>query len=121
MLYEEDTGYNMAHFAKIENGIVTNVIVAEQEFIDSGAVGNPTSWVQTSYNGNIRKRFAGIGYAYNQELDAFIPPKPFNSWILDTDLASWKAPIEYPNDGKNYIWDEDALSWSESSNVLPGI
>jgi len=111
----------MAHYAKVENGIVTNVIVAEQEFIDSGAVGDPTTWIQTSYNGNIRKRFAGIGYLYDAELDAFIPPKPFNSWILDTTTASWKAPIEQPNDDKNYIWNEDTLSWIEAADVLQGV
>lgn len=111
----------MAHFAKIENNIVTQVIVAEQEFIDSGALGDPSIWIQTSYNGNIRKRFAGIGYTYDSALDAFIPPKPFNSWVLDESTASWKAPIDKPIDTLNYIWNEDTLAWVETSNVLPGV
>lgn len=110
----------MAHFAKVENNIVTQVIVAEQEFIDSGAVGNPAQWIQTSYNGNIRKRFAGIGYTYNADLDAFIPPKPFPSWVLDEPTASWKAPVDMPAEG-NWIWSEDTHSWIEAPNVLPGV
>jgi hypothetical protein len=110
----------MAHYAKIENNIVTNVIVAEQDFIDSGAVGDPSTWIQTSYNGNIRKRFAGIGYSYNEELDAFIPPKLFASWVLDEESATWKAPFEQPDDDKNYIWDEDTGSWVEDNHILPG-
>lgn len=109
----------MAHFAKVENGVVTNVIVAEQEFIDSGSLGDPTIWIQTSYNGNVRKRFAGIGYLYNEQLDAFIPPKPFNSWVLDEETANWVSSIEKPNDGKQYIWDEDNLQWVEGANILP--
>lgn len=110
----------MAHFAKIENNIVTQVIVAEQEFIDSGAVGDPSSWIQTSYNGNIRKNYAGIGYIYNPDLDAFIAPKPFPSWVLNETTASWEAPIARPDD-KNYIWDEDTQSWIEAPSVLPGV
>lgn len=111
----------MAHFAKIENNIVTQVIVAEQEFIDSGAVGDPASWVQTSYNGNIRNTYAGICYTYNPDLDAFIAPKPFPSWVLNETTASWQAPIPRPDDGKNYIWDEDTKSWIETPSVLPGV
>lgn len=111
----------MAHYAKIENNIVTQVIVAEQDFIDSGAVGDPASWVQTSYNGSVRYRFAGIGYNYHQELDAFIPPKPFDSWVLDEATASWQAPFERPDDGKNYIWNESIASWEETVSVLPGV
>lgn len=111
----------MSHYAKIENNIVTQIIVADQEFIDSGAVGDPSSWVQTSYNGNIRKLFAGIGYIYHEELDAFLPPKPHASWILDRDNATWKTPIPYPTDGKFYLWDEPTVSWLESQHVLPGV
>lgn len=110
----------MAHYAKIENNIVTQVIVAEQEFIDSGAVGDPATWIQTSYNGSIRRRFAGIGYTYNIDLDAFIPPKPFSSWVLDETIATWTAPTPMPDDGKNYIWNEDTLTWVETPSVLPG-
>lgn len=112
----------MAHFAKVENNIVTQVIVAEQEFIDSGAVGDPSSWIQTSYNGNIRKNYAGIGYIYNPDLDAFIPPQPFPSWVLNETTASWEPPIARPDDdGKNYIWNEDTQSWIEAPSVLPGV
>lgn len=110
----------MAHFAKIEDGIVTQVIVADQEFIDSGAVGDPSQWIQTSYNSNIRKTYAGIGYLYNEELDIFIEPKPFESWSLDIETQSWKAPVDKPTDDKIYIWNETTLSWTETENVLPG-
>jgi hypothetical protein len=109
----------MSHYAKIEDNIVTNVIVAEQEFIDSGAVGDPTTWVQTSYNSNTRKNYAGIGYLYFADLDMFVPPKPFESWILDEDNGKWDAPTQKPDDGKNYIWNEESLSWIESASVLP--
>lgn len=118
----------MAHFAKVENGIVKQVIVAEQEFIDSGAAGNPKNWIQTSYSafagdyldvstGSIRpekqalrKNFAGIGYSYDKERDAFIPPKPFDSWVLDEYSCQWVAPKEKPVDAK-YYWNEDKLNW----------
>jgi hypothetical protein len=114
----------MAHFAQIDdNNIVVNVIVAEQDFIDSGAVGNPTKWIQTSYNTQggvhklggipLRKNYAGIGYYYHAQLDAFIPPKPFPSFILDEITCLWKPPTPYPNDGKFYIWNEDTVSWIE--------
>lgn len=109
----------MAHFAQIVNGKVENVIVAEQDVIDSGAFGDPASWIQTSYNGNIRKRFAGIGYEYNQELDAFIPPRPFPSWTLDPETAAYIAPVARPADN-NHVWDEDTFSWREVNNILPG-
>lgn len=121
----------MSHFAKVENNIVTEVIVAEKDFIDSGAVGDPSQWIQTSYNTRsgvhllggtpLRKNFAGIGYLYNSEIDAFIPPKPFNSWILNTELGTWEAPLPRPDDGKNYIWNEDILNWIETPSVLPGV
>lgn len=110
----------MSHFAKVENGVVTNVIVAEQEFIDSGAVGDPASWIQTSYNNNFRKRFAGIGFLYNSELDVFILPKPFESWVFNDQTLEWESPISYPDDGKGYHWDETTLSWLESTDILPG-
>ena len=111
----------MSHFAKIENGVVTQVIVAEQDFIDSGAVGDSSQWIQTSYNSNIRKRYAGIGYTYDVDLDAFISPKPFDSWILDVESANWIAPVAMPQDEKMYLWDEETLSWEESTHVLPGV
>jgi hypothetical protein len=80
----------MSHFAKVENGIVTQVIVAEQDVINSGLFG--TGWVQTSYNGNIRKNYAGVGYTYDSQRDAFIPPKPHEDWILDETTCLWNAP-----------------------------
>lgn len=110
----------MAHYAKVENNIVTQVIVADQDFIDSGAVGDPATWIQTSYNGTIRNSYAGIGYTYDAELDSFITPKPFNSWTLDTVTVTWKAPVEKPTDEKTYLWNEDDLSWVESEHILPG-
>ena len=112
--------FNMAHYAKIENNIVTQVIVADQDFIDSGAVGDPASWIQTSYNATIRNSYAGIGYTYDAELDAFITPKPFNSWVLDTETATWKAPVDKPTGEKTYLWNEDELSWVETDSILPG-
>lgn len=120
----------MAHFAKVEDGIVTNVIVAEQDFIDSGVVGDPATWIQTSYNtrGNkhynpetneeddgvaLRGNYAGIGYSYDEELDVFIPPKPYPSWLLNYETYLWEAPVSYPEDGKFYYWNEDELNWEE--------
>lgn len=113
----------MSHFAKVENGIVTQVIVIEQDVIDTGLFGDPTSWVQTSYNTQagvhllggtpLRKNYAGIGYTYDTVRDAFIPPKPFNSWILNEDTCIWDAPTPMPTDGKTYNWDETSTSWVE--------
>lgn len=108
----------MAHFAKVENGIVTNVIVAEQEFIDSGVFGDPSLWIQTSYNNNIRGAYAGIGYTYIENLDIFIPPKPFPSWILDEEAGEWKAPVAKPEEGK-WIWNEYNQEWIEDTHVPP--
>ena len=116
----------MAHYAFLnENNIVTEVIVGidETELIEGK---DPENWygefrnqrcVRTSYNSNIRKNFAGIGYTYDEALDAFIPPKPYASWILDEEVAQWKAPIEYPGDGKFYIWNEDSQAWEEISSL----
>jgi len=104
----------MAHFAKIDsNNTVTEVIVAEQDFINSGVVGDSFLWVQTSYNKNFRKNFASIGGTYDKTRDAFIPPKPYASWVLVEDTCQWKAPSDYPNDGKDYYWDESTTSWKE--------
>jgi len=114
----------MAHFAQLENNIVTKVIVvsnqdildengqeSEQKGIDfcSNLLGG--TWIQTSYNGRIRKNYAGIGYTYDKNLDAFIPVKPFNSWLLDESTAQWKAPVDMPTDGKRYLWNEESKSW----------
>jgi hypothetical protein len=115
----------MAHFAKVENGIVTEVIVAEQDFID--ALENKDLWIQTSYNTRggihyetgtsnpsengtpLRKNFAGIGFTYDKDLDAFIPPKPFNSWILNTETCLWVSPVPRPD--KYHYWSEEDLQW----------
>jgi len=118
----------MSHFAQIdENNIVTNVIVAEQDFIDSGAVGDPSKWIQTSYNTQggvhtlggtpLRKNYAGIGYVYDAIRDAFIPPSPYPSWVLDEGTCRYGAPIAMPTDGKMYNWDEPTTAWVEV--VLP--
>jgi len=110
----------MAHFAKIENSIVTQVIVAEQDFIDTGAVGD--GWLQTSYNTYggqhpegrpLRKNYAGIGYTYDAQRDAFIPPQPYSSWTLVEDTCQWFPPVAMPTDGKMYSWDEATLAWIE--------
>ena len=108
----------MAHFAKVEDGIVTQVIVAEQDVIDSGLFGD--GWVQTSYNTHggqhpegrpLRKNFAGIGFAYDTARDAFIPPQPFASWVLNEDTCLWEPPIPKPNDGNYYEWNEVQQAW----------
>jgi hypothetical protein len=119
----------MAHYAKVENGIVTQVIVAEKEFINSGYVGEPTDWVQTSYNtlGGIhygqdgqpdngialRGNYAGIGFTYDSTNDVFYAPQPYPSWILNNTTWIWEAPVAYPTDGKVYTWDEAIQNWSE--------
>lgn len=116
----------MAHFAKVENGIVTDVLVISQAEVDTGVFGAPSLWVQTSYNTRggvhygpdgqpdgpgLRKNYAGIGFTYDPILDAFIPPQPYPSWLLNTETCLWYPPVPYPNDGKVYSWDEDTLSW----------
>lgn len=102
----------MSHFAELnENNIVVRVIVAEEDFINSGVVGDPAKWVQTSYNGNIRKNYAGIGYTYDANRDAFIAPKPYASWTLDEVTCRWQAPEPHPQDGGQYVWNEAAATW----------
>lgn len=112
----------MTHFAKVENGIVTEVLVIDQSVIYSGAFGNPELWVQTSYNTYggqhpegrpLRMNYAGIGYTYDAVRDAFIAPQPFPSWTLDDTTCLWAAPIPSPDDGKPYIWNEATLAWVE--------
>jgi hypothetical protein len=112
----------MAHFAKVEDGIVTEVLVIEQDVIDTGAFGDPALFVQTSYNTHggvhpegrpLRKNYAGVGYTYDAGRDAFIPPQPFVSWSLNEDTCLWDAPTAYPDDGKLYRWDEATLTWVE--------
>ena len=109
----------MAHYAKVLNGLVTNVIVAEAEFFETFIDSSPGEWIQTSYNTHggvhsqggtpLRKNYAGIAYTYNKELDAFIPPKPFASWVLDEETCLWNAPIAKPEG--EYTWNEEEQSW----------
>jgi len=127
----------MSHFAEIdENNIVIRVLVIEQEIIDTGNWGNPENWIQTSYNTNLgiyyepnsstpsldqskslRKNFAGIGFKYDSVLDAFISPKPYNSWVLNVDTCNWEAPVDYPRTDVNYSWNEDLLNWDILEDV----
>jgi hypothetical protein len=111
----------MSHFARVTaQGIVEQVIVAEQDFIDT--LSDASSWVQTSYNTHggqhaegrpLRKNYAGIGYKYDADRDAFILPKPYASWVLDDFTCQWQAPTPMPTDGKKYSWDETNTSWVE--------
>jgi len=111
----------MAHFAKVKNGKVIKVIVAEQEFLNNLVEQEAGTWLQTSYNTKggehqlggtpLRKNYAGVGYTYDQERDAFIPPKPFPSFILNEDTCLWEAPTVYPDDGNRYTWNETTTSW----------
>ena len=117
----------MAHFAKLdEHNVVLDVNVVDNNVIDNLPFpesepigvqfltewsGGYTNWKQTSYNGNFRKNYAGIGYKYDSQRDAFIPPKPYNSWILNENTCLWEAPIAYPNDENLYSWDENSQSW----------
>ena len=102
----------MSHFAKLDNNnIVTEVIVAEQDFINSGSVGDSFRWVQTSYNNNFRKNYAGVGYTYDRIRDAFIPPKTYPSWILNEDTCRWDAPVPYPDADNKYTWNEETTNW----------
>jgi hypothetical protein len=113
----------MAHFAKVVDGLVTQVIVAEPEFFQTFVDSSPGEWIQTSYNTYggehklggtpLRKNYAGLGYTYDREKDAFIPPKPFASWLLNEDTCLWNAPVAMPNDGKMYTWDESTTNWVE--------
>lgn len=109
----------MSHFAQVKNGIVQQVIVAEQNFIDT--LPDSTDWVQTSYNtlggvhlnngAPLRKNYAGIGYTYDGERDAFIAPKPYASWLLNEETCQWEAPTPMPDFDKEYRWDEATTAW----------
>ena len=119
----------MSHFAQIDlNNIVTKVLVIDQDVIDTGMFGDPESWIQTSYNtvGGIhtlggtplRKNYAGIGYSYSVLRDAFIPPKPFLSWVLNETTCLWEAPVPIPvEQGKIFVWSEETRSWIEINNT----
>lgn len=112
----------MSHFAKVLDGKVVQVIVAEKEFFDTFVDSSPGEWIQTSYNTfagqhpegrPLRKNYAGIGFTYDRQRDAFIPPKPFDSWLLNEDTCLWYAPVPHPNDGKMHNWNETTQSWVE--------
>ena len=103
----------MAHYAKVVNNLVTQVIVAEAEFFDTFVDDTPGEWIQTSYTGSIRKNFAGVGDTYDETRDAFISPKPYASWTLVEDTCQWTAPVIYPDDGRIYNWNEDTTNWVE--------
>jgi hypothetical protein len=113
----------MSHFAKVVDGTVTQVIVAEPEFFQTFVDSSPGEWIQTSYNTYggqhrnggtpLRKNYAGVGYSYDRTKDAFIPPKPFASWVLNDDTCLWSAPTPMPTDDKVYEWDETTTSWKE--------
>jgi len=113
----------MGHFAKVVDGKVTQVIVAEPEFFQTFVDSSPGQWIQTSYNTHggvhanggtpLRKNYAGVGYTYDAAKDAFIPPQPFASWVLDDATCLWNAPVAIPTDGKMYSWDEATTSWKE--------
>jgi len=106
----------MSHFAKIDsNNIVENVIVAEKDFINSGLVGDEFLWVQTSYNNNFRKNHAAVGFTYDKDRDAFIPPQLWSSWTLNETTCQWEPPVPYPTDDLMYEWDEDTTSWVETT------
>lgn len=122
----------MGHFAKVQDGVVTQVIVAEPDFFDTFVDSSPGKWIQTSYNTSggvhyqpntnvpsedqskaLRKNYAGIGFTYDATRDAFIPPSPYASWVLNEDSCRWEAPVAMPSDGKAYRWDEDTTTWIE--------
>lgn len=122
----------MAHFAQVdENNVVVQVLVIEQDVINTGHFGDPASWIQTSYNTRggvhygpdnqpdggvaLRKNYAGIGHIYDPVRDAFYAPQPYPSWVLDEDTCWWQPPVPFPTDGKNYAWDEATISWVEVS------
>jgi hypothetical protein len=114
----------MAHFAELdENNIVVRVVVVPDEQEHRGQdylatdVGLGGTWVQTSYNARIRKNYAGVGHLFDEARDAFISPKPFESWLLDESTCQWSPPVARPTDGKTYIWNEETLSW-DSYTVL---
>lgn len=112
----------MSHFAKVINNIVQEVLVIEQDVIDSGLFGEPSLFIQTSYNTYggqhpegrpLRKNYAGIGYTYDTARDAFIPPQPYPSWLLNEETCLWDPPVPYPSDGEIYIWEEALQEWKQ--------
>ena len=115
----------MSHFAKVLDGKVVQVIVAEPDFFNTFVDTSPGEWIQTSYNTHanqhpedrpLRGNYAGIGYTYDRTNDVFYAPQPFNSWILNEASWTWEAPVQLPEDGKRYAWDEETISWKEVNN-----
>ena len=123
----------MGHYAKVNNGKVVKVIVAQASFFDNYVDDSPGKWIKTSYNTrggihyvpntntpsedqskSLRKNYAGIGYTYDVQRDAFIPPKPFDSWTLNEETCLWESPTPYPEDGNHYTWDESTTSWVQT-------
>lgn len=133
LMYQQLNRENeMAHFAKVVSGKVTKVIVAEPEFFETFVDDTPGQWIQTSYNTRggvhynpdsdepsadqtkaLRKNFAGIGFIYDADKDAFYEPQPYASWTLNETTCRWEAPVAYPEDGKWYQWDEETTNWIE--------
>ena len=122
----------MAHFAQLndQNIVMQVIVVANEELLENGVESEDKGiafcqsllggqWIQTSYNGNIRKNYAGIGYTYDAGRDAFIPPKPYPSWTLVEETCNWTAPVFYPTDGKQYSWDETTINWVEINEETP--
>ena len=124
----------MAHYAKVRDDKVVTVIVAEKEFFDTFVDSSPGEWIQTSYNTRggvhyqpntntpssdqskaLRKNYAGVGFVYDSDKDAFYEPQPYDSWTLNTTTCLWEAPVAYPTDGKAYLWDETSKSWKEDT------
>ena len=111
----------MAHYAKVNNGLVEQVIVAEADFFDTFVDSSPGQWIQTSYNTHggvhsnggtpLRKNYAGIGYTYDVTRDAFYAPQPYPSWTLNDTSCLWEAPTAMPTDGQRYEWNEETTSW----------
>ena len=120
----------MSHFAKVENGIVTQVIVIEQDVLNTGLWGDPSLWIKTSYNTRanvhytpntntpsgqpaLRGNYAGIGYTYDKDRDVFYPPIPYPSWAINQSTWTWEPPTPMPTDGKRYTWNEESKTWDE--------
>lgn len=122
----------MAHFAELnqDNEVIRVIVVHNNELMDNGVESEAKgaefcrslfggTWMQTSYNGTFRKNFAGQGFTYDSQRDAFIPPKPFNSWVLNEQTCLWDAPVAMPDDGKKYTWNEDSVTWVEVPELEP--
>ena len=111
----------MAHYARIKNGIVQEVLVVDLDVLETGVFGDPSEWIQTSYNTHagqhtlggtpLRKNYAGIGYTYDSQRDAFIPPKIYETWTLNEETCQWQAPVEQPQDGNLYMWSDAQVNW----------